>query len=66
MIKALFKWLILTNLYGITMSLYGEYIVNKPIDGYIQIICTITVVMITAGMLRYAVKDLLKLKNKFK
>lgn len=64
--KLLAKWLVLTALYILWMNVYAERIISKPMNELVQTVATILVVLSTAGMLRYAVKDLIKLKNKIK
>jgi hypothetical protein len=61
--KLLAKWLILTAMYFGWMHIYSEYIISRPVHSFVQTCATIFVVLITAGMLRYAVKDLLKFKK---
>ena len=64
--KLLAKWLVLTALYILWMNVYAERIISKPMNELVQTVATILVVLSTAVMLLYAVKDLIKLKNKIK
>lgn len=63
--KTLILWFIALVLYMVTLNIYGEYIVSRKIPSFLQLLATLVIVILTAGMLGIATKQFIKqLKKK--
>lgn len=45
------------------MTLYGEYIVSRPVDIWIQAICTLGVLLVTFYIFKFTLSPLFKNKS---
>lgn len=59
-------WLHITlwSVYIAVISLYGEFIISRPVDGWIQSVCTVVVLIGTYYWIRFTIKSVLYNKQK--
>lgn len=55
-------YILIWFVYIALMTLYGEYIVSRPVDIWIQAICTLAVLLVTFYIFKFTLSPLFKNK----
>jgi hypothetical protein len=56
--KTLIYLMIYWLLWGVGINVYLEYIISRPMNGYIQLLTTIAALLLTVGLVSKTVKNL--------
>ena len=56
-------YILIWSIYISLMTLYGEYIVSRPIDSWIQATCTLVVILSTFYLFKFTLSPLFKNKS---